>query len=709
MYKKVYGFYQKQSTLVVLNIKGGNEMGILTFKGGVHPYDGKELSKNSPVVKYLPKGDMVYPLSQHIGAPAAAIVQKGDHVLAGQKIADAAGFVSSPIHSSVSGTVKGIEPRLTATGSMVNSIIIENDQQYESVEFTPARLEDLSKEEILVRIKEGGVVGMGGAGFPTQVKLAPKEPEKIDHILVNGAECEPYLTSDYRRMLDDSEKLIEGLRVMLKLFDNAKGYICIEDNKPDCIAKLKEMVKDIPRIEVAELMTKYPQGGERFLIKAVTDREINSAMLPADAGCVVDNVDTVIAVYEAVILGKPVMDRIVTVTGQGIKNPQNFDVLSGTDMAELIEAAGGLTDNVSKVISGGPMMGFAMYDTHVPCIKTSSACLCLEKDDVADAEQTACINCGRCVGVCPGHVIPARLATFAEHGDMESFQKFDGMDKYFTPFVSPTSNHDFKSRAKKDVIPEHNQGIPVVPQILSNRSDEFVYTASRLIEYGYHEINLNLGCPSGTVVSKGRGSGFLAKPEELDRFLDDIFSQCEVPISVKTRLGRYSPDEFPDLLEIYNRYPIRELTIHPRIRDDYYKNTPNLDMFEYAVEHSKNPLCYNGDITTVEEYERFCERFPTIEAIMIGRGLIANPGLVREIQTGEKMQKEELHVFLRELKVAYQACMPDQPVLFKMKEIWSYLVNWYPNGKKVWKKVRKTNRLIEYDKLMLMLESGNEV
>ena len=366
-------------------------MGILTFKGGVHPYDGKELSKNSPVVKYLPKGDMVYPLSQHIGAPAAAIVQKGDHVLAGQKIADAAGFVSSPIHSSVSGTVKGIE-------------------------------------EILARIKEGGVVGMGGAGFPTQVKLAPKEPEKIDHILVNGAECEPYLTSDYRRMLDDSEKLIEGLRVMLKLFDNAKGYICIEDNKPDCIAKLKEMVKDIPRIEVAELMTKYPQGGERFLIKAVTDREINSAMLPADAGCVVDNVDTVIAVYEAVILGKPVMDRIVTVTGQGIKNPQNFDVLSGTDMAELIEAAGGLTDNVSKVISGGPMMGFAMYDTHVPCIKTSSACLCLEKDDVADAEQTACINCGRCVGVCPGHVIPARLATFAEHGDMKSFQKFDGME-----------------------------------------------------------------------------------------------------------------------------------------------------------------------------------------------------------------------------------------------------------------------------------------
>ena len=405
-------------------------MGILTFKGGVHPYDGKELSKNSPVVKYLPKGDMVYPLSQHIGAPAAAIVQKGDHVLAGQKIADAAGFVSSPIHSSVSGTVKGIEPRLTATGSMVNSIIIENDQQYESVEFTPARLEDLSKEEILARIKEGGVVGMGGAGFPTQVKLAPKEPEKIDHILVNGAECEPYLTSDYRRMLDDSEKLIEGLRVMLKLFDNAKGYICIEDNKPDCIAKLKEMVKDIPRIEVAELMTKYPQGGERTLIYATTGREINSKMLPADVGCVVDNVETVVAVYKAVIQGRPVMDRVVTVTGDGIKEPKNFSVYTGTDMSELIDAAGGLKAKIEKIISGGPMMGFAMFGLDVPTTKTSSSLLCMSQDEVAAAEklQTACINCGRCVEACPEQLIPSRLAKFSDKGLSEEFEKWHGLE-----------------------------------------------------------------------------------------------------------------------------------------------------------------------------------------------------------------------------------------------------------------------------------------
>lgn len=403
-------------------------MGFLTFKGGVHPWDGKELSKNYPIEKYLPKGEMVYPLSQHIGAPAVPIVKKGDRVLVGQKIADAGGFVSVPIHASVSGTVKGLEARLTPTGGMVNSVIIENDQQYEEVEFKEAALEDLSNEEILNRIREGGVVGMGGAGFPTHVKLSPKDPSKIEYVLVNGAECEPYLTSDYRRMLEEPEKIIQGLRIMLKLFENAKGYICIEDNKQDCIDKMKELVKDIPRMEVKELMTKYPQGGERTLIYATTGREINSSMLPADVGCVVDNVDTVVAIYKAVLFGIPVMSRIVTVTGNAIAQPKNYSVLTGTNMAELIEAAGGLKEGTEKIISGGPMMGFALYNLNVPCVKTSSAFLCLERDEVSSAEQTACINCGRCVSVCPGRVIPARLATFAERGDMENFQKYDGME-----------------------------------------------------------------------------------------------------------------------------------------------------------------------------------------------------------------------------------------------------------------------------------------
>ena len=405
-------------------------MGKLTFRGGIHPYEGKELSKDHPIEKYLPKGDLVYPLSQHIGAPSVPCVKKGDTVLAGQKIADAGGFVSVPLHASVSGTVKGIEKRLNATGSMVDCIVIENDQQYQETEFQEARLEDLTKEEILNGIKEGGVVGMGGAGFPTHVKLAPKDPSKIEYILVNGAECEPYITSDYRRMIEEPEKVVKGLQVILTLFDSAKGYICIEDNKPDCIAKMKELVKDIDRIEVKEMMTKYPQGGERTLIYAATGREINSTMLPADVGCVVDNVETVISVYKAVILGRPVNSRVVTVTGDGIKEPKNLLVLAGTDMSELVDAAGGLKAKIAKAISGGPMMGFALYDLHVPCTKTTSAFLFLEHDAVSEAQeiQTACINCGRCVSVCPGHVLPARLAKLAERGDMAGFEALDGME-----------------------------------------------------------------------------------------------------------------------------------------------------------------------------------------------------------------------------------------------------------------------------------------
>lgn len=405
-------------------------MGKLTFRGGIHPYEGKELSKDHPIEKYLPKGDLVYPLSQHIGAPSVPCVKKGDTVLAGQKIADAGGFVSVPLHASVSGTVKGIEKRLNATGSMVDCIVIENDQQYQETEFQEARLEDLTKEEILNRIKEGGVVGMGGAGFPTHVKLAPKDPSKIEYILVNGAECEPYITSDYRRMIEEPEKVVKALQVILTLFDSAKGYICIEDNKPDCIAKMKELVKDIDRIEVKEMMTKYPQGGERTLIYAATGREINSSMLPADVGCVVDNVETVISVYKAVILGRPVNSRVVTVTGDGIKEPKNLLVLAGTDMSELVDAAGGLKAKIAKAISGGPMMGFALYDLHVPCTKTTSAFLFLEHDAVSEAQeiQTACINCGRCVSVCPGHVLPARLAKLAERGDMAGFEALDGME-----------------------------------------------------------------------------------------------------------------------------------------------------------------------------------------------------------------------------------------------------------------------------------------
>ena len=404
-------------------------MGLLTFKGGVNPNDGKSLAKDKEIVELLPKGDLVYPLSQHIGAPASPIVKKGDHVLKGQMIAEAGGFVSAPIYASVSGTVKAIEPHVNPTGAKVNCIVIENDGQYEEVEYPPVKpLSELTKEEILNMIANAGIVGMGGAGFPTRVKLSPKEPDKIDYIIANCAECEPYITADYRRMMETPELLVEGMKVILKLFDNAKGIFGVEDNKPDCIAKLKELVKDEPRMEVKTLMTKYPQGAERQLIYATTGRAINSTMLPADAGCVVDNVETVISIYNAVVKGIPSMERVVTVSGDGVANPGNYKVLFGTNQRELVEAAGGLKEGCEKVISGGPMMGFAMYTLDTPITKTSSSILCLSKDEVSASTATACINCGRCVEACPSRIIPSRLADLAERHDEAGFVKMNGLE-----------------------------------------------------------------------------------------------------------------------------------------------------------------------------------------------------------------------------------------------------------------------------------------
>ena len=405
-------------------------MACKTFKGGVHPFEGKELAKDQPIKEVLPKGEMVYPLSQHIGAPASPIVAVGDAVLKGQKIAEAGGFVSSPIYASVSGTVKAIEPRRVAVGDMVNSIVIDNDGEFKEVEYTTCEdVKSLSKEEIINKVKEAGVVGMGGAGFPTHVKLSPKEPEKIEYIIANCAECEPYLTADYRRMIENPTELIEGMRIILQLFDNAKAIFGIENNKPDCIEKLQELVKDEPRMEVCPLETKYPQGGERQLIFATTGRSINSKMLPADAGCIVDNVETIISIYNAVKLGKPVMTRVSTITGDAITNPGNFLYSIGTNYAELVEAAGGFkVEQPEKIISGGPMMGFSMFSLDIPTTKTSSSLLCFAKDEVAQLEPSACINCGRCVEACPEQLIPSRLAKFANNGASDMFEKWYGLE-----------------------------------------------------------------------------------------------------------------------------------------------------------------------------------------------------------------------------------------------------------------------------------------
>lgn len=404
-------------------------MGLLTFKGGIHPNDGKSLAKDKAIVEILPQGQLVYPLSQHIGAPAVAAVKKGEHVLKGQKIAEAGGFVSAPVYASVSGTVKAIEKRLNPTGSSVDCIIVENDGEYQEAELPPAKpLEELSREEILGMIGEAGIVGMGGAGFPTKVKLSPKEPEKIEYIIANCAECEPYITADYRRMLENTEELVSGMRVVLSLFENARGIFGVEDNKKDCIEKLKEVTKDEPRMEVRALQTKYPQGAERQLIYALTKRAINSSMLPADAGCIVDNVETLIGIHNAVINGRPLTERIVTVSGDDIENPGNFKVPLGTNQQELVEAAGGFKTEPQKIISGGPMMGFAMITLDTPVTKTSSAILAFKEDIVAKSIETPCINCGRCVEVCPSRIIPSRLADYAQRFDEEAFVKWNGLE-----------------------------------------------------------------------------------------------------------------------------------------------------------------------------------------------------------------------------------------------------------------------------------------
>ena len=406
-------------------------MGLATFRGGVHPFEGKELSMDRAVTVLKPtSGEMVYPLSQHIGAPAKAIVKVGDEVLVGQKIAEAGGFISAVVVSSVSGKVKKIEPRVTAGGAKSMSIVIENDGLYTAVEGLGEDRDatKLSKQEIRDIVREAGIVGLGGAGFPTNVKLTPKDESKIDYVIVNGAECEPYLTCDYRMMIEEPERLVGGLKVMLQLFENAKAVIGIENNKPKAIETLRALVKDEPKITVEPLRTKYPQGGERSLIYAVTGREINSSMLTADAGCVVDNVNTVMAIYDAVCKQTPILERVITVTGDAVKEPQNFKVRTGMNYNDIIEAAGGFVGEPKKILSGGPMMGQAMYTTDVPVTKNSSSLTCFLEDEVEKNPESPCIRCGRCGEVCPEFLVPVLMMQTCMAGNSEGYEKLYGME-----------------------------------------------------------------------------------------------------------------------------------------------------------------------------------------------------------------------------------------------------------------------------------------
>lgn len=401
-------------------------MGLFSFKGGIHPPHGKTLSKDKAIEPLLPKKDLVFPMSQHIGAPCEPIVKKGDRVLVGQKIGQATGFVSAPIHSSVSGTVKNVVPMLHPSGKKIMSIVIENDGLYEECEFTPHEdYKSLSKDELLKIINEGGIVGLGGACFPTHVKLSPKQ--EIDTIIINGAECEPYLTCDYRLLLEKHAEIIEGLEIIKHMFPKANIYIGIEDNKSDAISILQSALEEYKGIEVKSLKTKYPQGAEKQLIYALTKRAVPTGKLPADVGCIVQNLATIYAIRDVVIKGRPLTDRIVTITGEAVKEPKNLQVKFGTSLTELVDACGGFKEDPVKVLSGGPMMGMSLISLEVPSIKGTSGVLALLKDQADLSEESNCIRCGRCVTACPMWLVPSKLNSLVLRGEFEEFEKISGL------------------------------------------------------------------------------------------------------------------------------------------------------------------------------------------------------------------------------------------------------------------------------------------
>lgn len=439
-------------------------MQLLTFKSGVYPPHNKHFTEDKKIEFLMPNGLLTYPMAQHIGKPCEPIVKVGDRVLVGQKIGESDGFVSSPIHSSVSGTVKEIGPKKVPDGREILSVVVENDGLYEKYDgITPREsYEDLSKEELLKIIRDAGIVGMGGAGFPTHIKLSPPADKKIDTIIVNGAECEPYLTSDYRVMLEETQRVVDGIKIMLHMFQGAKGYIGIEDNKKEAILKIKEAVKDIPNIEVKVLKTKYPQGGEKQLIYSITKRMVPSGGLPADVGCIVQNIETAVAIERAVLRGKPIMRRIVTVSGGAIKNPKNLNVRLGTSLRELVEAAGGFKKEPAKIICGGPMMGIEIHNLDAPVIKGTSALLCLTEEEVKPSEEFDCIRCGKCVQACPMNLIPTTLNTLAAREEYQAFEAEHGMDCIecgCCSFVCPAKRNlamSFRA-AKKAVIASRKQ------------------------------------------------------------------------------------------------------------------------------------------------------------------------------------------------------------------------------------------------------------
>ena len=398
-----------------------------TFRGGLHIPDHKTATNHIPIREIEGAEIHIYPVIQHIGTPLEVKVKPGDYVCVGDVLADSEAFVSVPVHSSVSGVVKEIKPHPHPSGNMVMSVFVENDNLYTvSEKIVPKNPESMTKDEMLNVIYNAGIMGMGGAGFPTHIKLNPAKDKKITHVIVNGAECEPYLTSDHRRMLETPETIIDGLKICMKLLGLDKGYIGVESNKQDAVRALKNVKSG--NIEVLTLVTKYPQGAEKQLIKAVTGREVPSGGLPADAGAIVLNIDTVTNISRAFRTGMPVITRVVTLSGDCIKKPQNFEARTGIPISALIEAAGGFSKEPEKIIMGGPMMGLAQHTLDVPVIKTTSALLALSKAETIYDADTSCIRCGKCVDCCPMRLMPLYLNKYIKSGDLEKAEKYNVLD-----------------------------------------------------------------------------------------------------------------------------------------------------------------------------------------------------------------------------------------------------------------------------------------
>ncbi len=435
-------------------------MKLLTFKGGIHPRYQKEYAEKEKIEKANDPKVAYIPLQQHIGAPAKAVVKVGENVKLGQKIGEQQGFVSTNIHSSVSGKVIGIK-EIEIPGGIGTCVIIENDfkeELHESIN-PKGKLEELTKEQLVEIVKEAGIVGMGGATFPTHVKISPPPNKNIDSVILNGAECEPYLTADHRLMLENPEDVVYGLKALMKILNVDKGYIGIEVNKLDAIEVIKKEASKYKGIEIVQLEVKYPQGAEKQLIYACTGRQVPSGALPMDVGVVVNNVATAAQISKTIKTGLPLIDRITTVTGSCIKQPKNLSVKVGTLVSEVIEQCGGIKPekNLGKFIMGGPMMGIAQYTMNIPVNKGASGILCLDEDESKTPKVQNCLRCGKCVDVCPAFLQPLYISAYSLRNDYENASNYNALDCIecgSCSFICPSRRPLLQSirNAKREII-----------------------------------------------------------------------------------------------------------------------------------------------------------------------------------------------------------------------------------------------------------------